>query len=267
MAGVDPAQSALRRVHDHEQQRGHLAVLGLGPDQAVELPHHARRRVALERVGAQRAAQPSHHRGGGQPLARHVAHHEPDRAAGHGQHVVPVAAHLRLGRGRLVARRHLQPGELREALRQQAALQRLGDAVLALVHARVVDGQRHAVGGKLQQGQVVGREVARRGRAHHEHARHLALGQERHADHRVDRELLEARIGQLVRRRVLREQGVAGLRHPAGEAVPEGHGLVLAVARRCRPTPRPARAARPPAPGRSPPRRRRARPARARRGR
>ena len=69
--------------------------------------------MALERVGAQRAAQPAHHRGGREPLAGHVAHHEADPAARDRDHVVPVAAHLGLGRGGPVARRDLEPGQLR----------------------------------------------------------------------------------------------------------------------------------------------------------
>ena len=160
VAGVDPAHGAVGRVQDHVEERRHLAVAELRPDEPVELVHDPRRVVALERVCAQGAAQLADHRRGGQPLAGHVAHHEPHAAPGNRDHVVPVAADLGLGRGGQVAGRHGQPRKLGQALRQQAALKGLRDAVLALVHARVVEAERHAVGGQAQHADVLGRRIA-----------------------------------------------------------------------------------------------------------
>ena len=64
-------------------------------------------------------------------MAGHVADDQPDPAAGEGERVVPVAADGgSLGRGQ-VAHREVQPGDLRQRVGQQGALQRFGDGVLA----------------------------------------------------------------------------------------------------------------------------------------
>ena len=185
MPRVHPAHGALGGVDDHVEHRRHLALLGLGPEQPVEALHHASRVVALERVRPQRAPQPSDHRRPREPLARDVAHHEPHGAARDRDHVVPVAAHLGLRGGREIARRDLEAREVRQAVGQQAALKRLGDPVLALVHARVRDREAHALRGEPQNGEVLPAELPRRLAAGHEHSRHVALRQQRHADQRV----------------------------------------------------------------------------------
>ena len=95
-------------------------------------------------------------------------------------------------------------------LRQQAALERLGDAVLALVHARVVDRERDAVGGEAQDAEVVRGEAARRRGGRDHHPADLALSEQRDADHR----------GDLLRPRVLHEQRLSGLRHAPAKASP-----------------------------------------------
>ena len=98
--GVHPADRARGGIDDDVQHRRHLALLGLGPQSSrfrrsttrpASWPSSAYARSALRR--------PADHRRAGQPLAGHVAHHEPDRAAGDRDHVVPVAAHLGLGGG------------------------------------------------------------------------------------------------------------------------------------------------------------------------
>ncbi len=140
--------------------------------QAVELVERDGRVVPLECVRAQRAAQAAHQRGRGQALAGHVAHHQPDPPAGHRDHVVPVAPHLGLRGGGQVAGGHREPGQLREAVGQQAPLERLGDPVLALVDPGAVDPERHAIGGQPEQGQVVRGEPARGGGEHQQHPGH-----------------------------------------------------------------------------------------------
>ena len=266
VAGVDPAQLLGDRVDDHVDQRGHLALLLLGPDQPVELLDDTRRGVALERVGAQRAAQAADHGGRREALAGHVAHHQPDAAARGRQHVVPVAADLGLGRRGQVASRHRQPRQLRQVLRQQAALERLGDPVLALVHARVIHRERDAVGGQPQQAHVVRAEVARRGRADDQHAGDLALGQQRQADHGVDLQGLE--LGDRAARRA-RGPGAASARAapPRVRQSPRRTAVDPPAARASRRPRRRPESGRGPRQGRSMRRRRRARCARASRGR
>ena len=90
-----------RRVDDHVEQRRHLALLGLGPQQPVEPLDDAAAVVALERVRAQRAPQPADHRRRRPgPCRPRRPSRGPTRAAGDRDHVVPVAAHLGLGRRR-----------------------------------------------------------------------------------------------------------------------------------------------------------------------
>ena len=156
VAGVYPAGDALGRIDHHVQEGRHLAVLRLGPDEAVELVDDLGGLVALERVRPQRVAQPAHHRGRGEALAGHVAHHEPHPAAGDRDDVVPVAAHLRLGGGGQVARGHPEPGQPGQA----ASGSRLRWSVSAMWCSRsytraCVDRQRHAISGQPQQAQVV----------------------------------------------------------------------------------------------------------------
>ena len=72
-------------------------------------------------------------RRGAQPVADHVAHDQRHPAVGALERVVPVAADRGSLAGRQVARGDLEPLDARQALGQQAALERLGDRVLALV--------------------------------------------------------------------------------------------------------------------------------------
>ena len=78
MPGVDPAQLLARRVDD---QVSSVAIwLSSASVQSSRLSCSTTRAgvVALERVGAQRAAQPPDHRRRREALAGHVAHHQPD---------------------------------------------------------------------------------------------------------------------------------------------------------------------------------------------
>ena len=101
--------------------------------QPVEARHHLGRRRLDQPVGAERVAQLTHRRGGAQPVAHHVPHHQRHAPVGPLERVVPVAADRGAAAGRQVARRQPEPLDLRQPLRQQAALERLGDRVLALV--------------------------------------------------------------------------------------------------------------------------------------
>ena len=85
---------------------------------------------AVEHAGAQAAAQLAHQRRGRDALAGDVADRERDLAAVEAHGVVPVAPDL--AGGGLEVGAQAQAGDLGQALRQQRALERLGDPALAL---------------------------------------------------------------------------------------------------------------------------------------
>jgi hypothetical protein len=127
-----------------------------------------------------------------------------DAPTGHRDHVVPVAADLGLAGRRQVASGRVEPRQAGQPLRQQAALQGLGDPVLALVDAQVVDRQRDAIGREAQQKDVVLREAPRRRDADLQHARDGAAGEQRDAEDRVD--AAQRRVGHVGGVGVLDEQ-------------------------------------------------------------
>ena len=105
-------------------QRRHPVPLEV--DQAIEALEHGGRAVPVERICPQRGAQRAHHRGRRQTLPHHVAHRQADPLALQRNRVVPVAAHLS---ARQVASGQLDARYPRQALRQQAALERLRDGL------------------------------------------------------------------------------------------------------------------------------------------
>ena len=126
MAGGRQAQPALVGVDDPVEQGRHRPARDLAGE-AVHPLEHQRRAQPLERVGAQRVLQPRHPRGGVEAVADDVADRDPGVAVAQRDHVVPVAADLGVGAAGDVAGRDPEAGQLRQALGQQAALQRLGD--------------------------------------------------------------------------------------------------------------------------------------------
>src|SRR4051794_15781377 len=198
---------------DDERRRGagvdHLDPFALGGHREVGAGRHRRRRdvrehpvepvdalarrVAVERVRAQGGAELGHERRRRQPAADDVADGEPDAPAADGKDVVPVAAEARRGRRRQVAGGDLEARDHGELLRQQRPLQRLGDAAL-LVEMRVLDRERGAVGGELEEVAVALGELARRERADVEHAEHAALDEQGDAEQRPDPLLAQDRV-------------------------------------------------------------------------
>ena len=128
--------------------------------QAAEPLEHLARRHAVERVGAQPAAQLPHDRGGVEAAAHHVPDRHAEPAVRKLEGVVPVAAELGRRGGKVAAgERHRR--QLRKP-RHQAALERIGEAALPLGQA-ARDRERRAVGGALKQlDLVVGEGAARR---------------------------------------------------------------------------------------------------------
>jgi hypothetical protein len=149
MAGADDAHPLGLEIEDDVRDRGHLAG-GERRDQPVEPVHDAGRRVGVERVGAQAGAHLGHQGGGRHPVPHHVADDQPHLAAGQREHVVPVAADAAVQRRRVIARGQLQPGNLREPLGHEPALEYLHNAHL-VEQAGVFYGHPGAVGRELEQ--------------------------------------------------------------------------------------------------------------------
>ena len=81
---------------------------------------------------AERVAQLTHEHGRRHSVARDVANRDMHDAVGAPHRVVPVAADLETRAARVVAADQLHALDLRELLREQAALKAHGDLVLAL---------------------------------------------------------------------------------------------------------------------------------------
>ena len=88
-------------------------------------------------------------------MAHDVADRDGHPAADEREHVVPVAAQAGAGGGE-VARRAFEPGAVGDLRGQQPLLDRLGDPPLR-VEPRLLDAERGAVGGQLQQVALVAR--------------------------------------------------------------------------------------------------------------
>ena len=126
-------------------------------------------------------------------MADDVADRDPEAPAADREQVVPVTAEARALRCRQVPGRGLDPRERGELLGEERPLEGLGDAPL-LVELGVVDRERGAVGGELEQVAVGRGEVARREGADVEDADDAALDEERHAEEAADPLLAEQRV-------------------------------------------------------------------------
>ena len=227
MAGVDPRQLPRRPGRRPRARASPCArATGSASTKRFSALGDLRRAVALERVGADRVAQRAERRRRRQALARHVAHDEQHAPAGQRDRVVPVAADLGLRRRRQVARAERDARQRRQRLRQQAALQRLGDAVLAAERARVVDRQRDAVGRQAQQVDVVGAQPPRRAHADLDDADDLVACATRAARRASTRCRRRARrVGELGRGRIVHEHRLAVGQHAPGDAGVGAHAV------------------------------------------
>ena len=118
--------------------------------------------------------------------------------------------------GRVVERRAEQLARLREELEPPAG------GSLAFVEPRLLDRERHPVGQQLHRPLVVVREDPRHDRADVEDSQQPALDHQRHPEQRLQPALNEQRIDELGALGVRDEDGRAGGRHPAGEALADG---------------------------------------------
>ena len=96
----------------------------------------------------------AHQHRGVQAFSADVADRDREPAVGQHERIVPIAADLGLRRARQVDLIEHDARYARQALGQDRVLQRAGDAVLALVQARVVERERGAVGELLHERHV-----------------------------------------------------------------------------------------------------------------
>ena len=130
--GARPADLARGPVERHARRCGR-ARPGHPGGEPVEQLQGRGGPVALQQRGGQRAAQLSHHGGGHRALPDDVADRDRHPVLVQLDHVVPVAARLDALCAGQVPGVQQEARELRQPLRQQAALQRLGHPVLGPV--------------------------------------------------------------------------------------------------------------------------------------
>ena len=146
----------------------------------------------------------------------HVAHRHAHPAALERDGVVPVPAHV--GAAGLVAGADLDPLDLGQPLREQAALEHLHVRDLALVRPRVLDGEPGAVGHQDQQALVLEGEGPRRAHGHLDHPGQPPLDHERRGHQRTHARRGHHRVEPGARGQLLERHGPAR-RHHVGEHV------------------------------------------------
>ena len=192
MAGADHRHPLVLEVEQRVGERGHL-VVAEREREPVEPVDDARRRVPVERVGAQPGAHLGHHRRRADAVAHDVADDQRDALAAEAERVVPVAADPAAPHRGPVAGGEHEPGDARQRVGHEAALEHLDDAAL-MERPRALDRRRGAVGGELEQLGVGVGEFARRERADVQHADHGALDEQRDAEQRADAALAQDRV-------------------------------------------------------------------------
>ena len=130
VAGVGVAELAQRRVIDTVDARDELVVTQLADD-SVQLLEHLGGRKVKPRVRADRRAQLAHQTRRADPPPGDVADDERRASGTEIDRVVPVAADARPLHPGLVVRGDLQMHRLKPPAGEQAALQRIGDLMLA----------------------------------------------------------------------------------------------------------------------------------------
>ena len=175
--------------------RGHQRQPRLLAQHLVDEREHARRARVEAGGHPRRVAHQRGQRGRLDALAGHVAEHD-EMAGGDGQDVVEVAADVGAALARLVRRVGLPAGQLGQALRQQARLQRVRDALLRRVQARVLDGGGGAQRQVLGEREIVLVEHAPALRRHErDHAERLVADAHRHRHRRAHAELADQLAG------------------------------------------------------------------------
>ena len=175
----------------------------------VQVVDHLGGSGALERVRAQRVADLAHRRGRIHPAPADVADHDPDAPVRQPEGVVPVAAGVVARVARHVAHDELEPGQIGERRRQQRALERFGDGVLAREQPRVVEREAGAAA-ELQRQLELARRVLAPGLGPHERhrAERAVAGDQRDHHRRVHLEFADEPALLVVQRRGLHQRRV-----------------------------------------------------------
>ena len=194
MPGVDQLDRLRLGIEDEVGQGGEARRPEI-EHQAVDPPQDVGGRHAVDGVAAQGGAKLAHHRGRLEAVTDDVPdrHRHPPTADREG--VVPVAAEA-LPAGRQVAARDLEPGGSegsREIHAEYLALKRLGEPAL-LGEARLLDRDRGAVGGELEQVPLVGGELPRLEAADVQDAEDPVLDQQGHPEQGADSLLAQDRV-------------------------------------------------------------------------
>ena len=138
MAGVRARDLAPAGINGEVGHRDELAGRDLVDDDVVGEREEVAR---LRMLAGERAEDELRHRHVGRRLdavPRHVAEHDREPSVVELNEVVDVAADIDAC-GRLVHLPHLEPRHIRRVARQERALHRVGELLLLLVQARVVD--------------------------------------------------------------------------------------------------------------------------------
>ncbi len=159
MTGAREGDGALAGIDYDEQQRGDHPRASGRVDDAVELAQGLLRAVALYGKGAQRVTELAHRDRGADAMADDVPDHHRGAVVVELHRVIPVTTDLRGEPGRQVARGQLHARMQRQPLGQETPLQRLHEQATVGVALRVVDRQRHPLGGERQQLEVALVEV------------------------------------------------------------------------------------------------------------
>ncbi len=148
---------AHQAVGDGHELLGHL----LRGDEGVQPLQHGAGGGLEHRVGAQRGAQLAHHDRRRGALAHHVAERDDGRPVREPDHVVPVAADLRVEPAGPRVRTEHQAGHVGQGPLHQAALELLGGGVLTLVGDPLAEGLGDLGREGAQQPPLLDRELLR----------------------------------------------------------------------------------------------------------
>ena len=133
-------------------------------------------------------------RGCGRTGPTHVSDDDGPTVVADGKHVVEVAAHDRAFARRPIAHRDVDAGNVGQLGWEEAALERLGDEVLMLAQAAILDRDRDAGGDELGERQVVIGIAAHRVREDELHGpEHPPLFHDRYGDRRSQCQTLDDR--------------------------------------------------------------------------
>ena len=190
--GADDRQPFLLEVQQRVRERGHL-VAAEAEGEPVQALGDARRRMAVERVGAQAGAHLGHQRRGADPVAHHVADDERDAAAPEDERVVPVAADPAAADRRAVAGGEREPRHRRQGLgaRLRCSISTTPRWWNSRARSIAVAARSAASWSRSASTGTKSRGVRR---ADVQHADHVALGQQRHAQQRADAALAQDRV-------------------------------------------------------------------------